>query len=85
MLPKRKIYIDSRYKTADSISNTDLKIQLSGHIKFPENSGFYITDICIPNTFKTVEEGINDRLYIRFDIYPESIPKFYIIIIPSMN
>jgi hypothetical protein len=77
MLPKRKIYIDSRYKTADSISNTDFKIQLSENIKFPENSGFYITDICIPNTFRTVEEGINDRLYIRFDSYPESITKFY--------
>ena len=85
MLPKRKIYIDSRYKTADSISNTDFKIQLSENIKFLETAGFYITDICIPNTFKTVEEGVNDRIYIRFDIYPESITKFYIIKIPSMN
>ena len=79
MLPTRKIYIDSRYKTADSISNTDFKIQLSENITFPDNSGFYITDICIPTIFKTVEGGITDRLYIRFDMYPESITKFYII------
>ena len=85
MLPTRKIYIDSRYKTADSISNTNFKIQLNENIKFPETSGFYITDICIPNTFKTIEEGINDWLYIRFDIYPESITTFYIIRIPSKN
>ena len=85
MLPKRKMYIDSRYKTDDSISNADFKIQLSENIKFPENSGFYITDICIPNTFKTVETGINDKLYIRFDIYPESITQFKTITIPPKN
>ena len=62
MLPIRTIYIDSRYKTADSISNTDFKLQLSENIKFPENSGFYITNICIPHTFKTIEERINDSL-----------------------
>ena len=46
---------------------------------------FFITDICIPNTFKTLEQGINDTLYIRFDIYPESITYFTTIAIPPKN
>ena len=67
MLPRRKIYIDSRYKTNGSISNANFKIQLNENLKFLDNCGFFFTDICIPNTFKTVEEVINDSLYIRYD------------------
>ena len=85
MLPRRKIYIDSRYKTNDSISNANFKIQLNENLKFPDNCGFFITDICIPNTFKTVEEGINDSLYIRYDFYPDVKTKYDIITIPSRN
>ena len=69
MLPVKKIYIDSRYKTQDSINNANFKIQLNENLRFPDNCGFFITDICIPNTFKTVEQEINDTLYIRFDIF----------------
>ena len=46
---------------------------------------FFITDICIPNTFKTVEQGINDTLYIRFDIYPQMITIFKTITITPKN
>ena len=85
MLPRRKIYIDSRYKTNDSISNANFKIQLNENLKFPDNCGFFITDICIPNTFKTVEEGINDNLYMRYDFYPDGKTGFDIITIPAKN
>ena len=85
MLPRRKIYIDSRYKTQDSISNANFKIQLNENLKFPDNCGFYITDICIPNTFKTIEEGVNDRLYVRFDFYPALTTEFNIITLPPRN
>jgi hypothetical protein len=54
-------------------------------LKFPDNCGFFITDICIPNTFKTVEEGISDSLYIRYDFYPDVKTKYDIITIPSRN
>ena len=46
---------------------------------------FFITDICIPNTFKTVEEGINDSIYIRYDVYPDGLTKYNISTIPSRN
>ena len=54
-------------------------------MKFPDNCGFFITDICIPNTFKPVEEGINNNLYTRYDFYPDGKTGFDIITIPAKN
>ena len=62
-----------------------LKIQLNENLKFFDNCGFFIIDICIPNIFKTVEEGINDSLYIRYDFYPDKKSGFDIITIPARN
>jgi hypothetical protein len=64
MLPIKKIYIDSRYKTADSVSSSNFKIDLQTTLLFPENSVFYIDDISIPHSWYTVENDINDRIYI---------------------
>ena len=85
MLLRRKIYIDSRYKTNDSITNANVKIQLNEHLKFSDNCGFFIIDICIPNTFKTVEEGSNDLLYMKYAFYPDGIMNYDIITIPARN
>ena len=30
----------------------------------PHNSVFYVTDVCIPNVWRTVETGVNDKIYI---------------------
>ena len=30
----------------------------------PENTVFFISDICIPHTWQTVELGYNDKLYV---------------------
>ena len=64
MLPTNKIYIDTKFRTADSISNSDFKIQLSQSLTFPENTAFYITDIAIPHSFQTVE-SFNNKLHFR--------------------
>jgi hypothetical protein len=62
-LPIKKIYIDSRFRTKDSISSSNFKIELPESLLFPNNSVFYIDDVCIPHTFYSIEEGINDKLY----------------------
>ena len=69
MLKIKKIYVDSKYKTTNSISTSDFSIQLPETIYMPDNSVFYISDVCIPHSWYTVEQGINDKLYlqIRFD------------------
>ena len=64
MLPIKKIYIDSKFKTSDSISNSNFKIDLQNTLLFPENSCFFIDNISIPHSWYTIEENINDRIYI---------------------
>ena len=63
-LPVKKIYIDSRFKTNDSVSSSNFKIDLKQTLLFPPNSVFYIDDISIPHSWYTVEENVNDKLYI---------------------
>ena len=64
MLPIKKIYIDSKFKTLDSVSNSNFKIDLQNTLLFTENTVFYVDDISIPHSWYTVEENINDRIYI---------------------
>ena len=63
-LPIKKIYIDTKYKAHDSVSNSNFKIDLPQTVSFPENTVFYIDDVSIPHSWYTVEENINDKLYI---------------------
>ena len=62
-LPVKKVYIDSRFRTPDSLSTSSFKFQLARNLYMPKNTVFYIEDVCIPNTWLTIEAGQNDRLY----------------------
>ena len=42
MLPVKKIYIDTRFKTTDSVSNSSFKIQLPRSYHFPKNTAFLL-------------------------------------------
>ena len=63
-LPIKKVYIDSRFKTKDSQSNSNFKFELKQSIQLPENCVCYIDDIIIPHTWYTIE-NFNNKLYIR--------------------
>ena len=63
-LPVRKIYIDSRFKTKDSASNSDFKYELSTSVALPENCVCFVDDVIIPNSWYTIDEN-NNRLYVR--------------------
>jgi hypothetical protein len=63
-LPIRKLYIDSRFKTADSESDGHFKISLNQSINLPDDTVCYIDDITIPFTFYTIED-YNQHLYVR--------------------
>jgi hypothetical protein len=65
-LPVKKIYVDSQYKTASSQSTSSFSIELPHSIYMPPNSIFMIDEVCIPNAWYTVEEGMNDKLYFFF-------------------
>ena len=62
-LPFKKIHIDNKYATEDSVSTSNFKVQLPQTCQLPDNCVLYITDVCIPHSWKTVEEGVNDTLY----------------------
>ena len=50
MLPIKKIYVDSRHRTADSESSSNFKIDLPYSITLPENTVFcnrYMYSSCI--------------------------------------
>ena len=59
MLPIKKIYIDSRFKSSDSASDSDFKIDLPITFLMPEDTGFYIDDVCIPHTWYPISERNN--------------------------
>ena len=56
MLPIKKIYVDSKYKTKDSIRDANFKITLPQTMFMPDNTVFYIDDVAIPHSWYTVED-----------------------------
>ena len=65
MLPCKKIYIDTKHKTTDSISNSNFRWELPETLTLPHNTIFYVDDICIPHSWYTIETNVNDRLYMQ--------------------
>ena len=63
-LPIKKVYIDSRFKTKDSKSNSEFKFELKQSIQLSDTCVCYIDDIIIPHTWYTVED-FNNKLYVR--------------------
>jgi hypothetical protein len=64
-LPVKKIYIDSKFRRRDSVNSSNFKIELPYTLKMSDNTIFYIDDVSIPNSWYTVEDGVNDKLYVR--------------------
>jgi hypothetical protein len=76
MLPIKKIYIDSRYKSSDSASDTNFYIDLPINLLMPDNTGFHIDDVAIPVSWYTIEEGRNNNLYFKVgnEVIKKSVP-----------
>jgi hypothetical protein len=53
----RKLYIDSRFKTAGSASHSDFTFQLPRSIELPAGTRAVVDSVQIPNVFQTVEPG----------------------------
>jgi len=74
----KKVYIDSRYKSNDSVSNSDFKFELKEALDLPDNTVCYIDDISIPHTWYTIEENLNNTLYIvTAQMDPNVSPTWY--------
>jgi hypothetical protein len=71
-LPVKKIYLDSRMKTIDSNSDSDLKFELSQSSTLPKNTTCFIDDITIPHSWYNVDVT-NNRLYVYANRGTDSI------------
>lgn len=65
MLPIKKLYIDSRFKAPDSVSDSDFYVDLPQTLLMPEGTGFYLDDISIPVTWYPIEKDRNNKLYVE--------------------
>ena len=59
------IYIDTKHKNTDSISNSNFRWELPETLSLPHNTIFYVDDICIPHSWYTIEASVNDRIYMQ--------------------
>ena len=46
-IPFKKIYIDSKYATSDSISTSNFRVQLPQTCQLPDNCVFFIYVMCV--------------------------------------
>ena len=75
------MYIDTRYKTPDSKSTSDFKINLPETLSFENNTCFYIDDITIPHSWESIEDFNNKLfLYLSQDGNPDNKYSFIITI-----
>ena len=82
-LSVKKLYIDSRYRTASSTSDSNFHIQLGRNIYLPERCVMIIDHCVIPHSWYTIEKDMNDKMY--FVIDRGSGTGCYTITIPSTN
>ena len=53
------MYVDSRFRTNGSESNSGLKFELNQALDLPDNTVCYVDDISIPHTWRTIESHKN--------------------------
>ena len=82
-LEVKKIFVDSRFRTANSVSDSNFSVQLGRNIYLPENTVMRIDHCVIPHSWFTIEHDINDKMYIVTEY--SSGTGCYTIRIPSTN
>ena len=68
MLEVKRVYIDTRFKTSDSKSDSDFIIELPKTINIPDDTIAYINDIVLPVSWTTINER-NNKLYYSISHY----------------
>ena len=62
-LTVKKIYVDSRFKTKDSVSHSSFKFELAQSLTLPRSATCYIDDITIPHSWYNINKN-NNLLYV---------------------
>ena len=64
MLPIKKVYIDTRHKTADSANHSDFTVVLPETVSLPEGAVVYVDSVCLPYSWYTITDNLNDKIYV---------------------
>lgn len=78
----KKIYIDSRYKTSDSKSESEFTVDLPRSFNIPDDTVAYIDDIVLPISWRIVNENNHN---FHYSILYEGITHHYKITLPLGN
>ena len=78
----KKVYVDTRFKTDESKSDTDFTIQLPKTFNVPDDVVCYIDDITLPVSWATISAR-NDTLYLSVTF--EAITRFFAIVLDEKN
>ena len=54
-LTYKKIFVDGKYRNAQSKSSSDFSIELNENLETPEGTKLYATDVSIPAVWKSTE------------------------------
>ena len=63
----KKAYVDSRFRTRDSNSDSDFNFGAKEPLALPDNTVCFVDDISIPHTRRTIESH-DDGLYVTFKL-----------------
>ena len=63
-IPIRKVYIDSRFKTKDSKSNSEFKYELAESVELPDKCVCFVDDVIIPVSWYNIDEN-GKNIYVR--------------------
>ena len=73
-LDMQKNYIDSRFRTAGSKSESDFNVELPRSFNVPDGVVAHIDDIVVPVSWRTVDDR-NNRMSIEFIMGAELVEK----------
>jgi hypothetical protein len=61
----RRIVIDSRYRTSDSLNNADFYVELPYAVTVPAGSLAYVDNVSLSHSWPTIQENVNDKIYVQ--------------------
>jgi len=61
----RRIVVDSRFRTRESVSNSDFMVSLPYAVTVPSGSLMHVDSICLSHAWPMAQTGVNDMLYVQ--------------------
>ena len=63
-LTYKKVFVDSQYRLPQSKSSSDFVVELNENFECPAGTKCWITEVSMPTTWKTTENGFYEYLYV---------------------